>query len=109
MLMWVPARCVQQLLIGWHLTLLKFIFGVCAKIENDSITADCQAFIDWCIYAGCLHNIGDDQHSLIHIHQDVLPPVADSVFLNWSKPIKPQLAQIGQSLRSTCSRHYLHH
>jgi hypothetical protein len=80
--MYVPALYVS-LFIGRRLTPRQLILEVCAHIEADGLSDDCQALVDWCIYAGIKHADADD-HSPIHIDQDVVPPVADATFLTWS-------------------------
>jgi hypothetical protein len=81
-LMYVPA-CYVSLFMGRRLTPRQLILEVCAQIEADGLSGDCQALVDWCIYAGIKYDAADD-NSPVHIDQDVVPPVADATFLNWS-------------------------
>jgi hypothetical protein len=65
------------------LTPRQLILEVCTQIDADGLSGDCQALVDWCIYAGIKYDAADD-NSPVHIDQDVVPPVADATFLNWS-------------------------
>ena len=79
-LVYVPQPYVG-LFIGRRLTPRQLTEEILTTVESDGREADMQAFVHWCIFAGCKAVNTDPASPLLLT--DVVSPIADATFLEW--------------------------